>query len=438
VTGGRLEELAERGGTAHQMLEAMGDEAAKGRPTVVVLEDLHWADEATLDVLRLLGRRIDSFPGLVVATYRDDELDQAPRLRIVLGELARIPGVRRMALARLSPGAVRELAEPYRIDAAELYRRTGGNPFFVSEALAADTEEIPETVRDAVLARTAGLDATGRMLLEALAIVPATAELGLLRAIAGDAIEALDECLGCGIVISAGTGVAFRHELARLVIEESTPPSRRLELHARALRALHDSHDYARLAHHAEAADDGAGVLRFAPEAARRAAAVGAHWESAAQYSRALRFAESMTPAERAALLHARAYQCMLTDQIDEAVAAAREALALQRELGEVPGQAATPARLSTVLWCPSPLAESHGAAQQALGILQGGDDERQLGRVHAQLANLCLDTEDVDGALSWATSARELAKAVGDRELELTVQTIVGFARFLKGDSEG
>src|SRR5262249_1096400 len=303
--------------------------------------------------------------------YRDDELDQAPRLRIVLGELARIPGVRRMALARLSPGAVRELAEPYRIDAAELYRRTGGNPFFVSEALAADTEEIPETVRDAVLARTAGLDATGQMLLEALAIVPATAELGLLRAIAGDAIEALDECLKCGIVISAGAGVAFRHELARLVIEESTPTSRRLELHARALRALRDSHDYARRAHHAEAADDGAGVLRFAPEAARRAAAVGAHRESAAQYSRALRFAESMTHAERAELLHERAYQCMLTDQIDEAVAAGHEALEIQRELGDIQGQAATLLLLSTVLWGPGRLPESNTAAPEGRGVLQ-------------------------------------------------------------------
>src|SRR5262249_32038489 len=111
VTGGRLEELAECGGTPHQMLEAMGDEAVKGRPTVVVLENLHWADEATLDVLRLLGRRIDSFPGLVVATYRDDELDQAPRLRILLGEPARIPGVPRMGLARLAPGAGPEVSQ---------------------------------------------------------------------------------------------------------------------------------------------------------------------------------------------------------------------------------------------------------------------------------------------------------------------------------------
>jgi ATP/maltotriose-dependent transcriptional regulator MalT len=438
LTGRKLEEIVEDGGTPYEVLGALGDEAARGRPTVVVLEDLHWADEATLDVLRLLGRRIDAFPGLVVATYRDDELDQIPRLRIVLGELARIPGVRRVELACLSPSAVAELAAPYEVDGAALYRRTGGNPFFVSEVLAVGTDELPETVRDAVLARAAALDDTARMLLEALAVVPATAELGLLRAIAGDAIDALDQCLSCGIVVSAGTGVMFRHELARVVIEESTPSNLRLELHARALRALDDSDDYARLAHHAEAAGDSAAVARFAPQAARRAAAVGAHRESAAQYSRALRFAQTMTAAERAELLHARAYQCKLTDRIDEAVGSAHEALAIRRELGDVRGQAETLLLLSDTLWCPGRVAESHAAADEALEVLRGVDADRQLANAYATVADLCIDTEDVDGNVGWAARAHELARAMDDQKLEIGLQITVAIARFLKGDPEG
>jgi DNA-binding CsgD family transcriptional regulator/tetratricopeptide (TPR) repeat protein len=438
LTGGKLQQLAEGGGAPHQVLGALTDEAAKGCPTMVVLEDLQWADEATLDVLRLLGRRIDAFPGLVLATYRDDELDQAARLRIVLGELARIPGVQRLELARLSPSAVARLAEPYQVDAAELYRRTGGNPFFVSEALAAGTAEIPETVREAVLARTASLDVTGRMLLEALAVVPVAAELELLRAIAGDAIEALDECLSSGIVVSAGAGVMFRHELARMVIEEATPSNRRLELHARALGALDDSVDYARLAHHAEAANDAAAVLRCAPEAARRAAAVGAHRESAEQYARALRFAQTMTAPEQADLLHARAQQCMLTDQVEQAIAAASEALALRRALGHVEDQAETLILLSAVLWCPGRVAESRAAAFEALEVLQGVDAGRQLANAYATVADISLDSEDLDSALSSAASALESAMAVDDQELEVAVQNTVAFGRFLKGDPEG
>jgi ATP/maltotriose-dependent transcriptional regulator MalT len=438
ATGGKLEVLAQRGGTPHEVLSALADEAAKASPIVLVLEDLHWADEATLDVLRLLGRRVHAFPGLVVATYRDDELEEADRLRIVLGELARIPGVQRIELDRLSSTAVAKLAEPYGVDAAELYERTGGNPFFVSEALAAGTDQIPGTVRDAVLARAATLDATGRMVLEALAVVPAAAELELVRAIAGDAAEALDRCLGSGIVISSAAGVAFRHELARLVIEESTPSNRGLELHARALRALDGSNDYAQLAHHAEAAGDGAAVLRFAPEAARRAAAVGAHRESAAQYGRALRFAETLDAAERAELLHALSGERQIIDQIDESLAAAREALALRRELGDARGQAETLRRLSGVLYCPGRLDESRAAVLEALEVLRGVDDDRELAKVYTALADFSVESEDLDPALAWATTALELAQAAGDHELEIWVESIVAFARSLKGEVDG
>jgi hypothetical protein len=84
-------------------------------PSVLVLEDLHWADEATLDVFRLLGQEIETIPGLVLATYRDDQLDRVHPLRVVLGELPRA-GVRRLSFAPLSVGAVASLACRYGID----------------------------------------------------------------------------------------------------------------------------------------------------------------------------------------------------------------------------------------------------------------------------------------------------------------------------------
>ena len=148
-------------------------------------------------------------------------------------------------------------------------------------------------------------------------------------------------------------GVAFRHELARLVIEESIAPDRRVALHARALRAMADSADHARLAHHADAAGDADAVLRFAPEAARRASALGAHRESAAQYARALRFAETLAQEERAELLEHRAYECMLTDQSDDAIDALRSAITIRSDLGDVRAEADALQLLSNVLWCP-------------------------------------------------------------------------------------
>jgi predicted ATPase len=137
--------------------------------TVLVLEDLHWADEGTLDVLRLLGRRMRDVPSLAVVTFRDDE--PAP-LRVVLGELATARGVERIKLPPLSAQAVRTLAEPHGVDADALHRSTGGNPFYVTEVLSAPAAAIPATVRDAVLARAARLSPPARELLERLAMIP--------------------------------------------------------------------------------------------------------------------------------------------------------------------------------------------------------------------------------------------------------------------------
>jgi hypothetical protein len=241
LTGGALGGLVERGGRPHEVLSTLSDEVWRSSPTILVLEDVHWADEATLDVLRLLSRRIDGFRALVLATYRDDELDSSRLLRVVLGELARTPGVERLDIARLSEAAVAELAQTCEIDADAVYRTTGGNAFFVSEVLAAGTAQIPSTVRDAVLARAVGLSAGASALLGAVAIAPPSAALAVLEVIAGAALGCLQECIGRGMLVQAGRGVVFRHELARLVIEESVAPDRRLVLHARALQALADS-----------------------------------------------------------------------------------------------------------------------------------------------------------------------------------------------------
>ncbi len=109
TTGGPLTGLLERGADPRMVALALLDELA--RPTLVVLEDVHWADEATLDALRVLGRRIDQTRGLVVATFRDDEVDGDHPLRVVLGQLASARGVSRLRVPRLTVDAVRELAE---------------------------------------------------------------------------------------------------------------------------------------------------------------------------------------------------------------------------------------------------------------------------------------------------------------------------------------
>ena len=337
-TGGVLAQVLADGGSARDVHDAVRAELASSS-TVLVLEDLHWADEPTLDVVRMLGRRIKSASALIVATYRDDELERTHPLRFLLGELAAIPAVSRLRLEPLSPAAVGRLAEGFDLDPADLYRMTSGNPFYVREVLEAGGAEIPPTVRDAVLARAARLSPGARGLLEAVAVVPRQAELWLLETLADEAFVHLDECLASGMLLTDRGSVAFRHELSRLAIEESVSPPRRVELHRRTLAALEalpaEMRDLARLAHHAEGSADAAAVLEFAPAAAARTAALGAHREAAAQYARALRFAGELPPARRAELLNMHSFQCYVTAQEDAALASTEQAIECYRALDD-------------------------------------------------------------------------------------------------------
>ena len=237
----------------------------RGAPTILAIEDLHWADEATLDVIRVIARRIESLPLMVVVSYRDDEIDERHPVRLALGEVAASVGFTRTQLAPLSAAAVAKLAEPHGVDPVELYRTTGGNAFFVTEVLASGSGEIPTTVRDAVLARAARLSAEARPVVEAVAVSPPHAELWLVEALCGTIDARLDECISSGMLVAGEGTVAFRHELARLAVEQTILPARKLRLHRLALEALSshrdDDPDLARIAHHADAAGDGDAVL---------------------------------------------------------------------------------------------------------------------------------------------------------------------------------
>jgi DNA-binding CsgD family transcriptional regulator len=335
-----------------------------------------------------------------------------------------------MKLSALSPTAVAELAEPYGADPDELYAKTAGNPFFVAEALAAGADVIPETVREAVLARAARLSSSGRSVLEVVALVPPQAELWLLEAIAGESSGGLEECLASGMLRSDPAGIVFRHELARLAVEDSVAPQRRLELNRAALAALSErpdgTVDYARLAHHAEAAGDQEAVVRFAPAAARRAAALGAHREAAAQYARTLRFGADLPLSERADLLHLRSIECYVTDDNDDAIEAGQEELELRRALGQRREEAEALSWLAYILWCPGRSAESLQAREQAVAILEGLAPSREL-------AKAWMDTWSV----AEVTRALDLAIDLGELDVAIRALSILGNGRFTQGGRE-
>jgi predicted ATPase len=270
--GGELVARLASTARAYEVANALLDELGSSGPNVVVVEDAHWADEATLDVVRLLARRVQSVPALVVLSYRDDELPSAHPLRSLLGDLPGRAAVTRIALPRLSLAAVASMASPLGFDPREVHDRTGGNPFFVTEVLAYGDERVPRTVNEAVLARAARLSAQAHRLLEVASVAPGRAEVWFLEAAEPDSACNLGKCLDTGMLVADRESVSFRHELVRLVIEGSLPPDRRRALHRRALEVLehppYGQVDLARLSYHAEAAGQSAAVLRYAPLAA--------------------------------------------------------------------------------------------------------------------------------------------------------------------------
>jgi DNA-binding CsgD family transcriptional regulator/tetratricopeptide (TPR) repeat protein len=439
--GGDLAEVVEGGAVPYEIANAVGRALARRRPSILVLEDLHAADEATLDVLRVLARRVDGLPALLIATYRDVGLDRWHPLRIVLGEIVAVSQLHRLRLAPLSREAVARLAAPREAAADDLYRRTGGNPFFVTEALAAAGEELPATVRDAVLSRAARLSPGARSLLDAIAVAGKQSELWLLEVLASDCTAHLEECIGSGMIVARTRSVAFSHELARLAIDESIPMQRRLALHRAALAALQSPPDGvaepARLANHAQAIGEPQSVVKFAPLAAARASKLGAHREAAIHYGEALRFAELIPLDQRAKFFSARAFDLFVTVQFEKAIAAQEQALRCYRELGVRPAQGAALAFLAQLHWQAGSLPEGLATAQRALDVLDGLPGP-ELVAAYKMMSVLLVAAEELRSAMIWAERALDLAEQLDDHRSRISALQMIGWVEFSSGGLDG
>ncbi|MDR7556386.1 MAG: LuxR C-terminal-related transcriptional regulator [Armatimonadota bacterium] len=415
--------------------------SARPKPALLVLEDLHWADEATLDFVRFAGRRIASTRALAIATYRDDEVGPDHPLRILLGDLATAEGVHRMTLPPLTEAAVRVLAEGSGLDAAALHRRTGGNPFFLTEILDSGGTEIPVTVRDAVLARAARLSPDARAVLDVCAVAGPRIEPWLLEAIGHHPPEAVDECLSRGMLRSEEGSLTFRHELARDAFLTALSPQRALTLHRAVLAALRASslaaQDPVRLAHHAEAAGDADAVLAFAPEAGRRAASLGAHREAAAQFERALRFSAALSPQRHAELLEAYAEQCWITERLSESIAADTEAVRIWREEGDCGREAVALLRLARTYVRDGRNAEAEQASLVALEILEAGPPSAHLAAAYRTRAMLLMMDRRNPEAIAFSERAVELAQQFDDVESLAMAYNFLGAAVILLGRLE-
>src|SRR5215467_5388209 len=440
-TQGELLTLLEQQAPRPSIFSAVVDELQKTKaPSITVVEDVHWADEATLDLLKFLGRRISRIKAMLIITYRDDEVARDHPLRLVLGDLPH-RSVARLRLLPLSEASVDTLAERTGRRIEDLYEVTGGNPFFVTEALASKGAGIPSTVRDAVLSRAARLSPASRTVLELVSVVPARTQMWLLNDTIRPDTDLLEECVSSGILRYEADAIAFRHELARRAIADSLSVHRRQSLHALVLTALvnHGSDALlARIVHHAAQAGDRGAVLKYAPVAARQAAALSAHRESASHYQIALQYAGELAQEQRAELFDHRSYECFLTDQGEEALQARREALEIWKQLGNHSREGDNLRWISRIHWFLGRRTEAETFGNEAVSVLEKLPQGPELAMAYSNRSQLHMLADEREGAVLWGSRAIELARSLGATDILAHALNNVGTAEYYGGNEEG
>ncbi|SDL66998.1 helix-turn-helix transcriptional regulator [Aliiruegeria lutimaris] len=349
--------------------DALAEFASVKDGTVLVVEDIQWADEATLDFLRYLSRRIVDQPILLIVTARTDETRGRSQLRRLLAD-APSDIVIRLPLSPLSKTAVAALARAAGQHGEGLFQATGGNAFYVTELLRNPGTKPPLSVQDAVLARADRLAPDERRLLDVVSIFPRRAEKALvLELVDDDTSAAIESCLDAGILEFDGENLSFRHEVARQAVATALRPDIRRVLNGRLLGFLEQRAGAgpARLLHHARATEDVAAVRRLAPEAAAEAAALGARLEAAQYYTLAIDSADGTTGSD---LLEEAAWATYLVGDNRRAVSLQTKAQKLHKAGADLVREGDGMRRLARFRWGANDISGAFEAATAAVRML--------------------------------------------------------------------
>lgn len=447
ILGPEIGHLLKTGAERQVLYRALLSTLADGKgPFVLVWEDLHWADFATLDLLRYLGRRIPLLPVLMVLTFRDNETGEDHPFRKAIADLPEA-NLTAIPLPPLSAKAVGQLARRAGLPGDRLFQATSGNPFQVSEMLAAKAgagSGLPGSVREAVAARQSRLDPAARDFLELISVIPAAVPASLAHALApseaGDMIRRLTE--DRLLQASASGDLRFRHEIARIVTFERIPSARKRAHHARilaALRRLGSAAHLDQMVHHAAGALDGTAVLEIAPEAAARAAASGAHREAAGHLGTALKFVDEAAPELAASLYESWAYESALAARIDDDVLdARRHAITLWRLIGRQDKVGENLRWLSRLHWYRGEAPEAGRLADLAIRVLESMPPSAEQAMAYSLRSQLHMLNDQMDEAIRWGDRALAIEAQFPNAELRVHALNNVGTAMVFRGRTEG
>ena len=401
-------------------------------PGLLLVEDIHWADDPTLDLFRYLGRRIRHAPVLVVTTFRSDEAQS--RLAALWADLPR-DCRERIELQPLSRSAVSLLADRSGRAARDVYEVTGGNPFHVTEFLATDSSAVPHSVRDATLARTSRLSARARRTLDCASIFPRQIDQEMLQVLADDKDHSgVEECMQAGMLHAVGNALAFRHELARRAVQDAISPLRRRELHTAAMNLLKSRPNVraAEIAHHAQQAGAGADVAAYSLRAADDADALGAYRESVAHLARALLHSPDLSNAARADLLERQAQSGEQCGEFEIAVTALTEAIAARKRAGDIVGLGNALRISARVHWMRGETAVADQLSLEALDVMRDHRESWQYAMALSGQSQLEMLSDRCDLALPRSAEAMALAERLGRSDIYIHALTNNAAARAL------
>jgi hypothetical protein len=376
-------------------------------PTVLVIDDVHWAEQATLDLLMRVGRRIDRTRGLIVVAFRDEDTPLEHPLRRVIADVPP-ESMFRVAPEPLSRNSIALLAGEDRAD--ELLQLTGGNPLLVTEMIRSGSD-VPASISDMTLARLARLSRNARSIVELVSVLPGSCPLELANTCITFSMEELEEAEASGLVGVARGKIVFRHELLRRATEGTLSASLKTDLHARVLRELEKmGADKSALVYHALEAGDWDALVTHAPDAAARATAAGSRREAAAHYRALEPHLNRFRPDERARLLEEWSTIEGDLGHIALRLTLLGRAIEIHEEIGDPLALALARQKSISSLWMTKQNEEALNVAAEVVSELKRvGAPSEQIAMALVDVAFVNILADHIDLAADVTAQAREL-----------------------------
>jgi len=389
--------------------------------TLVVFEDIHWADEATLDFIKFLARRISRVHCLFVLTYRDDEIHSRHPLRNVLGQLPP-DSFTRLQLTPLSRQAVEKLAGEKGYSGENVYSISGGNPFYVNEILASYSPGVPDNIKDSVLSVFNRQDETTRRVWEILAVLPTGVETSYLEKMEPSCTTAIEQCMDAKLLLLHQGRIVFKHELYRRTIEASLSPLLRVALNRRILDLFRGDFEQKgeteRIIHHAKNANDYDLVVRYAPLAAAQAASVGAHIEASKLYFTAIEYYQGRDKDQLVQFYECYAYECYLTNRVKEAIIYQGKAMNIWKEKGDIEKLGNSMWFLSRLWWYDGHRRQAESYGLQAIEVLSDQPSSRAKAMAYSNMSQLKMLSDQIVECIHWGENAIVIANELKDDEI--------------------